>query len=73
MDLKTNEIKSIELVNELPEHINKKQWFCLHITIKKGNLNQNGENVKLFINSVEQPIIYYNNQKNLLFIKLQIK
>jgi hypothetical protein len=35
MDLKTNEIKSIELVNELPE-ISIKQMVLPH-TIKKGN------------------------------------
>ena len=66
MELKANEIKSIELVNELPEISIKTNGFALQ-TIKKGNFKtKNGENVKLFINSIEQPIIYIttnNNQK----------
>lgn len=64
MDLKTNEIKSIELVNELPEISIKTNGFALQ-TIKKGNFKtKNGENVKLFINSVEQPIIYITTNTN---------
>jgi hypothetical protein len=44
-------------VNELPEiSIKKTNGFALH-TIKKGNFKtKNGENVKLLINSVEQPL-----------------
>lgn len=64
MDLKTNEIKSIELVNELPEISIKTNGFALQ-TIKKGNFKtKNGENVKLLINSVEQPIIYITTNTN---------
>ncbi len=64
MDLKTNEIKSIELVNELPEISIKTNGFALQ-TIKKGNFKtKNGENVKLLINSVKQPIIYITTNTN---------
>jgi hypothetical protein len=35
--------------------------------IKKGNFKKNGENVKLLINSVEQPIIYITTNTNQKF------
>lgn len=74
MDLKTNEIQSIELVNSLPEISTKTNGFALQ-TIKKGYFKtKNGENVKLLINSAEQPIIsittidnqkiYYSSKDN---------
>lgn len=64
VDLKTNEIKSIELVNELPEISIKTNGFALH-SIKKGNFKtKNGENVKLFINSDKQSIIYITTNAN---------
>ncbi|WP_157868411.1 PH domain-containing protein [Flavobacterium indicum] len=64
IDIRTNEIKSIELVNELPEISIKTNGFALQ-TIRKGNFKtKNGENVNLFINSVEQPIIYITTNTN---------
>lgn len=64
MELKTHEIKSIELANELPEIVIKTNGFALQ-TIKKGNFKtKNGENVKLFINSAEKPIIFITTNTN---------
>jgi len=66
IELGAKDIKSIELVNELPEISIKTNGFALH-TIKKGDFEtKDGENVKLFINSKDKPIIYittYNNKK----------
>jgi hypothetical protein len=45
MDLKTNEIKSIELVNELPEISIKTNGFAY--TIKKGNLKPKWRKCKI--------------------------
>ncbi|HBK84390.1 MAG TPA: hypothetical protein DDZ41_12500 [Flavobacterium sp.] len=64
INLKTSEIKSIELVNELPKISIKTNGFALQ-TIKKGKFKtKNGENVKLFINSIKQPIIYITTNNN---------
>lgn len=64
MELKTNEIKSIELVQELPDMATKVNGFALH-TIKKGDFKtKSGEHVKLFINTLEQPIICITTHRN---------
>lgn len=59
MTIKIDEIKNIKLVNQLPKISTKINGSALEI-IKKGNFKlQNGEKVKLFINSDNTPIILF--------------
>lgn len=64
--INTTEIKSIELVDQLPEIASKTNGFSL-ATIKKGDFKtKDKKNVKLFINSQKTPIILIkatNNQQ----------
>jgi len=64
MEIKTNEIKSIDLVNELPEISVKTNGFALQ-TIKKGYFKtKNGEKVKLLVNTNKQPMIFITTNDN---------
>ena len=64
MEIKTNEIKSIDLVNELPEISMKTNGFALQ-TIKKGYFKtKNGEKVKLLVNTNKQPMIFITTNDN---------
>lgn len=64
MEIKTSEIKSIELVNKLPEITVKTNGFALQ-TIKKGYFKtKNGEKVKLLVNSDKQPMIFIITKDN---------
>lgn len=58
MNLKIDDIKSIELVDSLPELSMKLNGFAMQ-NIKKGFFKtKSGEKVKLLMNSMDAPIIY---------------
>lgn len=64
MEIKTNEIKTIQLVDKLPEISIRTNGFALQ-TIKKGYFKTaNGEKIKLLINTDKQPIIYITTTDN---------
>lgn len=64
MDLSINNIKSIELVNELPEITSKINGFALE-TIEKGLFRTNDDKeVKLLINSQNKPFILISTKTN---------
>ncbi|UOE39788.1 DUF3784 domain-containing protein [Chryseobacterium suipulveris] len=64
MELKKSDIKSIKLVNELPEISYKMNGFALQ-NVKKGYFKtKTGEKVKLFINSDKYPLIYIITEDN---------
>ena len=63
-EINKNDIKSIELVNELPAMSVRTNGVALE-TIKKGYFKtEKGEEVKLLINSVDKPIILITKKNN---------
>lgn len=78
MEWKKSDIKSIKLVDELPEISYKMNSFALQ-NVKKGNFKtKTGEQVKLYINTDKYPLIsiitkdnqknYYSSKKNLTIL-----
>lgn len=63
MELKVNEIKSIELVDAQPQSTVKTNGFALQ-TIKKGYFKtKDGEKIKLLLNSAASPVILITTHK----------
>src|SRR5690606_13530263 len=64
IEILKNDIKSIELVNELPEISIKTNGFALE-KVKKGHFKtKNGEKVRLLINTINPPFIYITSSNN---------
>lgn len=64
IEIPKNEIKSIELVNELPKISIKTNGFALE-NVKKGYFKtKDGEKVKLLINTINPPFIYIVTKEN---------
>lgn len=62
MEINYNEIKTIKLVNELPQISIKTNGFALK-NVQKGYFKtKSGEKVKLYINSTQKPFIYITTQ-----------
>jgi hypothetical protein len=63
-EINIKDLKSIELVDKLPEITSKRSGFALE-TIKKGYFKTiNGEEVKLLINSKSNPFILITTKDN---------
>lgn len=64
IEIPKNDIKTIELVNELPEISIKTNGFALE-KVKKGHFKtKNGEKVRLLINTLNPPFIYIITNDN---------
>src|SRR5690606_31514249 len=58
VQIQINDVKQVELINELPELSSKVNGFALE-TIKKGVFKtKQGDEVKLWINGIKTPILY---------------
>jgi hypothetical protein len=64
IDLKTNEVKSVELVNNLPNITSKVNGFALETILKGYFKTDDGEKVKLLINSDKKPVILITTTKD---------
>jgi hypothetical protein len=64
MEIKINDVKSIQLINELPKIASKINGFALD-KVKKGYFSTDkGEKVTLLINSLKSPFLLITTKEN---------